>query len=436
MYQRGQPRRRPGIETRMSGVNPRWPAAPARWLGPLLACLLLWLGAGRALAAPTPVDYDVPGGHFFSQTGGNGLGFVVADWEDDTGQPARFWTAYQGAGGLAALGYPISDRFRASDGQLYQAFQAGILQWRADIRSAGLVNVYDLLSASGADQRLLAAGVPLPAPDDVPPGNAQRTFQSRLAWLTNDPIRIRYTTNPATGARWDEAHAAQLYGLPTSRPQRFGPFIAQRFQRVVLQLWVDVVPGMPAPGTVTPMLAGDLFKQFGLVPAPSAAPGPAAESVAVDPPLRPALGILAGYDAAQGSNYVQNLAQNVVSVRFGPLPAHVLGAFDPRRNGITVSDSLKGRQVDLLAEVISHESSHALDYWSKVDIFSPSGCMATELTAFRHQAEVWNYLHPGGKPNPVDRVDSMFNLVLTEVATNPAGFADRLSRIYKHECGG
>ncbi len=39
----------------------------------------------------------------------------------------------------------------------------------------------------------------------------------------------------------------ELYGLPMSRPERFGPFISQRFQRVAFQLWVEEVPGSPAP---------------------------------------------------------------------------------------------------------------------------------------------------------------------------------------------
>ena len=51
-----------------------------------------------------------------------------------------------------------------------------------------------------------------------------------------------------------------------SRPERYGPFISQRFQRVAFQLWVEEIPGSPAPGTVIGVLAGDLLKQAGLVP--------------------------------------------------------------------------------------------------------------------------------------------------------------------------
>ncbi|MER3406286.1 MAG: hypothetical protein C4289_14920 [Chloroflexota bacterium] len=70
------------------------------------------------------------------------------------------------------------------------------------------------------------------------------------------------------------AEARERYGLPMSLPERFGPFVSQRFQRVTLQLWLDTVPGMPAPGTVVRVLAGDLAKEAGLIPAEAMRPQP------------------------------------------------------------------------------------------------------------------------------------------------------------------
>jgi peptidoglycan/xylan/chitin deacetylase (PgdA/CDA1 family) len=78
-------------------------------------------------------------------------------------------------------------------------------------------------------------------------------------------------TQPEIAAAFDgygSDQALQLFGLPTSLPERHGPFVAQRFQRGVLQLWVDGVPGAPDPGTVVPVLAGDLLAEAGLIPSP------------------------------------------------------------------------------------------------------------------------------------------------------------------------
>ncbi len=94
---------------------------PGRLFGLLAA--LLWLAGGPALA-----DRPIAGGRFF-QTGPEGLGYFVADWD---GYP--FWTAFQAAGGEAGLGRPVSRRFLAGNG-LAQAFDRGLIFSRGDGKS-------------------------------------------------------------------------------------------------------------------------------------------------------------------------------------------------------------------------------------------------------------------------------------------------------------
>src|SRR5690242_19552913 len=75
-------------------------------LGLCLALVLPGLGAQPAMGADA-ADWDVAGGHFFTQTGGGtGKGYVVAD--DDQ---AAFWSAFQALGGVSVVGYPVSRRF-------------------------------------------------------------------------------------------------------------------------------------------------------------------------------------------------------------------------------------------------------------------------------------------------------------------------------------
>ncbi len=95
---------------------------PARLI-PLLAALV-WLAWGSVVAA----DKAIPNGRFF-QTGPDDLGYFVADWD---GYP--FWTAFQAAGGEAALGRPVSRRFLTGDG-LAQAFGRGLIFGRGDGRT-------------------------------------------------------------------------------------------------------------------------------------------------------------------------------------------------------------------------------------------------------------------------------------------------------------
>ncbi|MDP2726456.1 MAG: C39 family peptidase, partial [Dehalococcoidia bacterium] len=99
--------------------------------------------------------------------------------------------------------------------------------------------------------------------DDGSGGNFDKARNVRLSWLTDPKIRQVYLGNP---------DPLSFYGLPTSQPERSGPFVAQRFQRGVLQLWVDDLPGMPRPGAVVGVLAGDLAKEGGLLAAQALKP--------------------------------------------------------------------------------------------------------------------------------------------------------------------
>ena len=225
------------------------------------------LGGAAPLAAQTP-DWAVPNGHYFTQAGGGGGGFTIAD---DDG--LRFWSAFQQLGGSHALGYPASRRFN-KDGFVYQLTQAGMLQHRSDQGSVTLGNTFELLQEAGRDAWLRdSKGIPLPITNDGSTSFAD-AVQIRLGWLSEPAIRERYmqNPNPASGRAWTERDAMDLYGLPMSRPERMGPFITQRFQRVAFQLWVQAVPGLPAPGTVTAVLGGDLLKEAGLVDGQAATP--------------------------------------------------------------------------------------------------------------------------------------------------------------------
>jgi spore germination protein len=223
-----------------------------------------------ALGSGTKADYAIPGGWFFSETGGGGgLGYRVTD---DSG--ARFWTEFRRLGGVATLGYPCSQRYVGKDGFTYQAFQRGILQWRPDRGVAVLANTFEQLTDIGWDARLDSMGIPPPVKDDGSGGDWIRARQIRLGWLTNPAIAAAFYANPSPAAivSWDAGRSIQLFGLPSSLPRKSGPFIVQRFQRISLQLWVEDVPGMPPKGSVVGILGGDIAKQAGLIPPEAASP--------------------------------------------------------------------------------------------------------------------------------------------------------------------
>jgi hypothetical protein len=81
-----------------------------------------------------PLDYDVPNGHFYSQTGGDdGLsGFTVSN-----ANHIRFWSEFRRLGGVDVIGLPLTGRFD-SWGQTVQVFQNGVLHWDPDQLQATL----------------------------------------------------------------------------------------------------------------------------------------------------------------------------------------------------------------------------------------------------------------------------------------------------------
>lgn len=422
---------------------------PARLIAGAVLALAVLADMPLAAAAASP-DFAVPGGWFYSQTGGGtGKGFNLLDsGYDSRGQVTRFYSEFTRLGGVTALGYPSSNVFQLPDGFVYQATQAALMQWHpADSPNGAveLANVFDLLSQTGHDKDLQALGIPPPIANDGSGGDFQKAMQTRLSWLTQPQIQARYLANPNPAAipKWDTINSVQFYGLPTSMPQRTGPYIVQRFQRVAFQLWVDAVPGQPAPGAVVPILGGDLAKQFGVVPPAAQQPqNPIAAgdstspfTVQAPPALQPAVNLLLQFDQAHGTRYMKNLADHHVQVLAAPIPDQgALGFFSPEDNVIRISNTLLNEDVHDLADLISHESSHALDFWTGVDITSTQGCFNTEFKAFSHQTDVWLSFYPHYKPAPADQLDQFLNAVAQNVVASPNAFLQKLDDVYHHQC--
>ena len=116
----------------------RWRAVAFAVTG--LLVMILAFG-GNPAQAEMPPDYDIPGGHFFTQgaPAGSpaGSGFGVTD---DQGIP--FWSTYQDEGGLLRMGYPLSGRF-LRDGLVTQVMQKAVFQWHPGARVVEFVNVLD-----------------------------------------------------------------------------------------------------------------------------------------------------------------------------------------------------------------------------------------------------------------------------------------------------
>ena len=211
----------------------------------------LMLATGANANSP---DFAIAGGWFFTQGGGDTArsddGFAVIDDEG-----AKFWTAFQASGGVGAVGYPISNRFQW-DGFVTQVMQKVVFQWRPDIDSVALVNVFDDLSRHGFDDQLATLLVPEPeAFNDETGLSFGQIIAKRTALLEAEPALLAVYQAAADPLR--------IYGLPQSSVRHYEGLRAIRLQRVVLQIWTSDFPWAKA-GTVTIANGGDLAKQLGL----------------------------------------------------------------------------------------------------------------------------------------------------------------------------
>lgn len=221
--------------------------------------------AARAIL-DRPPDYDLPGGHFFTQANGRPPGADVSGYSVTNAQGIAFWDAYQRLGGPSVLGYPIARRF-ILDGFVVQPMQKAIFQWRPAEQEVWLLNTFDWLHAAGRDAWLRDFRQ-VPPPFDTAPDAGmpwEQVLARHLAFLDANPaMKARFLAEPD----W-----INRFGLPVSVADYPSLYVV-RAQRAVLQQWKVDVPWARA-GEITIANGGDLAKEGGLFPPWAVVPEPA-----------------------------------------------------------------------------------------------------------------------------------------------------------------
>ncbi len=109
-----------------------------RLLTVLLVAIPLASQPHPAAEAQAPLDFPVPGGHFYSQAdgsaGASGMGYTVSNAD---GIP--FLTYFSQTGGVPEWGYPITHRF-IYQGFTVQIFQKAGFQWNTAAGGVAFLN--------------------------------------------------------------------------------------------------------------------------------------------------------------------------------------------------------------------------------------------------------------------------------------------------------
>ncbi len=225
----------------------------------------LSLGLVVALLLPVPVhasdplDFDTaaPPGHWFTET--NGFPVPVLDGYGVFDTPTyQFWSAFQRAGGVGTVGFPVSGEF-VFVGFLEQAMQKAVFQWNPQTNDVEFVNIFDRMHDSGKDGWLqVAHQIPPPADTSSDAGKpwAQVVADHQALLAGNPAIRAAY---------FADSDPVAHFGLPMTAPIDEGNVVVVRCQRAALQQWKEAVPWAVA-GQVTVANGGDLAKEAGIIP--------------------------------------------------------------------------------------------------------------------------------------------------------------------------
>lgn len=232
-------------------------------LGALLAVILVLaaLPLSPGLVTAQDPDFDISGGHFYTQANGQGgaggTGFSITD---EGG--VAFWTGFQALEGVPGVGFVSSRRFQHK-GFTSQATQKYVFQWQPG-QGLFFLNVFDELSELGKDEFLATVrSIPRPAVFEEAGKPFNQVTAERLALLNANPaIKAVYMAS---------ADPVRTHGLPTSRVEDVGPAFVIRNQRDAIQQWKVDMPFARA-GEVTIVNGGDIAKEVGLVPVEAAAP--------------------------------------------------------------------------------------------------------------------------------------------------------------------
>jgi len=224
----------------------------------LLVLLVLAANLGAVTTARADSgDFDIPPGHWFTQTNGFSFPTQFGYGVYDLGS-FKFWSEFQRLGGVPALGYPVSRAF-PFHGYAVQGFQKALLQWRPETGHAVYLNVFDLLHDAGKDAQLQTIRqIPPPADTSGDAGKSwDQVVAAHQAMLNgNAAIKAAYFADP---------DPISHFGLPMTGPVDEGNVVVVRCQRAAFQQWKAAAP-WAAAGQVTIANGGDLAKEAGLIP--------------------------------------------------------------------------------------------------------------------------------------------------------------------------
>ena len=299
----------------------------------LLGCVLV--SPAPAAAQQAPADWDIPGGHFFTQTGtGHQTGL-----RHHRRQRRGLLERVQAPGRRQRPRLPRLAAASSGTASSARRCSGSSSSGSKDANSVSFVNVFDLMHDNGKDAWLESVRqTPKPKAFNEQGLGWEQIVQQRLAVLDANPaIKQAYLAvsgDPVT-----------MNGLPTTDVVDMGNNYIVRAQRVVIQQWKEDVPWAKA-GQVTFGLGGSIAMEAGLLPAQSAGDP---EIILVNNDKKFRVGYpynwrtsdYEGWTVVLESNSVENNVRAGIAIDIGPEEAFPLELMAAALNSQNARDELQ-----------------------------------------------------------------------------------------------
>jgi endonuclease YncB( thermonuclease family) len=157
--------------------------------------------------------------------------------------------------------------------------------------------------------------------------------------------------------------------------------------------------------------------------------------IAADSRLHPFLDVL--YGAPTGQSVLNRLVRMAPTIQPGDLGQGAAGAASPLGYRIEVNSKIDAKEPRVLAAVLVHEGTHAVDFTTQAMDLTSFSCFEMEERAFSIEATTWaEFYGPAGKPDAQDVWERSENQLLSFVQRGDLQNFVRRSAAYERLCVG
>lgn len=254
-------------------------------------------------------------------------------------------------------------------------------------------------------------------------------------WIQNRVATDLWASPEPDARSLGQAPAGDYFQVMTQAPNdRLLVFVARLRSRAFIDTANVVSSGPPSRDWLRQISqagpADPVVESTRIVPSLSLAAFP----IRADPNFTPALEQLL---ALQHTWTLQALAATGTRLEWTLMAPDAAGSVRPDLGAIRFNARWYKSDSRALAALVEHEAKHVADALAGLDVASPTGCVMSEVNAFREEAKTWGEMVGlAGKPDPQDDLERSLNSKLSIYQQQPDTIQALITRSpgYQRQC--